>query len=139
MNIPNTALLLLSLLMTACASPMTTQDNNQQQIHARYQQARLMYQNNMAPMAQHFIKTCSPLSDPEYLDCINGKRGEIAVINIYPETAAAGEQRLKLEKMLLNGDIDRKQFRHQLEALKANDDARQLELDVTSGHYSGRY
>jgi len=131
--------LLLLTQVAACAGPSATAHSGRQAIEARYAQATALYKQNMAPLAQYFVKTCGPMADHDYLDCINGKRNDIAALSIYPEQPAAAEERQMLERRLLDKQIDRKQFRAQLEALKIRYDAEQLQRDIDNGQYSGRY
>lgn len=121
--------------LAACASV----HSGRQAIEARYAQASERYKQNITPLAQYFVKTCGPMVDRDYLDCIEGKRSEIAALSIYPESEAAKAERQVLESRLLDKQLDRKQFRAQLEALKARYDAKQLQRDIDNGEYSGRY
>lgn len=128
------------MLLTACASVSNNLEADRQlQIQSRYQQARANYRQQMAPLADYFVKTCGPLPDRDYLACINSKRNEIAALSIYPEQPATASRRLALENQLLTGQIDRKQFRSQLEAQKTDDETAQLNRDIANGAYSGRY
>lgn len=138
-SIQPTACILALSLLGACAGTPASHDPSQPQIEARYRQASESYQQKMAPLAQYFVKNCSPLPDKAYLDCINAKRNEIAALSIYPDTAATIRQRQNLEQQFLAGQINRKQLRAELEALKAKQNAEQLKHDIAAGAYSGRY
>lgn len=129
----------MSLLVGCAGSSATLESDGSKLVASRYRQAREAYIQHMAPLAQYFVKTCSPLADRDYLDCINNKRSEIAALSIYPERPETAQQRQILEQRLLNGEIDRKQFRSQLEAIKGEDENAQLARDLASGVYSGRY
>ncbi len=130
---------LLFMQLAACASVSTASQSSRQQIESCYEQAIEVYKQKITPLAQYFAKTCGPMADRDYLDCINAKRSEIAALSIYPEQPAAKAERQDLESQLLNKQLDRKQFRAQLEALKARYDAKQLQLDIDNGEYSGGY
>lgn len=134
-----TTLVLIPCLLAACAATAPVPPADQQQIRARYERARDEYRQKMAPLAQYFVKTCSPLPDPDYLACIERKREEIAELSIYPETADIVSRRQILEQQLLQGQIDRKQFRASLESLRLDYEAAQLQRDLASGRYNGRY
>lgn len=130
--------LLLAIMLTGCATPTQHAADHEAPIRARYQQARIVYQQRMAPLAQYFVANCAPLADDrQYLDCINGKRAEMAAQSIYPEQTA--QQRLLLESEFLEGRLDRKQLRTRLENLRLDDEALQLSRDLAAGNYSGRY
>lgn len=130
--------LVAASMLAACATPAhDPATGNEAQIRARYQQARTVYQQRMAPLAQYFVANCAPLADRQYLDCINGKRAEIAAQSIYPEQTT--DQRAALEQQFLDGHLDRKQLRIRLEKLRLDDEAAQLDRDIVAGSYSGRY
>lgn len=131
---------LLLMQLAACANLSTaTQSSRQQQIESRYAQALEVYKQKITPLAQYLAKTCGPMVDRDYLNCINAKRSEIAALSIYSEQAAATAERQILERRLLDKQIDRKQFRAQLEELKASYDAKQLQRDIDNGEYTGGY
>lgn len=108
-------------------------------IEQRYAEAKEAYKQKMAPIAQYIVTVCAPMDDKAYIKCINGKRGAIKALSIYPENAATREQRIELEKRLIDKRIDRKQFRAELEALKDRYNAARLEQDISAGVYSGQY
>ena len=110
-----------------------------QTIEQRYAQAKESYQQKMAPIAQYIVTVCVPMEDKAYVECINGKRSTIKTLSIYPENAATREQRIALERQLIDKRIDRKQFRAALEALKERYNAARLEQDISAGVYSGQY
>jgi hypothetical protein len=138
-SLNSTVCALLLTQLAGCTSLTTMQTSRQQQIESRYAQATKVYKQKITPFAQYFVKTCGPMEDREYLDCINAKRSEIAALSIYPESAEAKIERQILETRLLDKQIDRKQFRAQLEALKAGYDAKQLQCDIDNGEYTGGY
>lgn len=127
------------VLLPACAISAYDPAGGESEIRARYQQARLAYQQRMLPLARYFVTHCAPLPDRQYLECINGKRAEIAAQNIYPEQAVSVEHRSRMEQQFLEGRMDRKQLRTGLEALRLADEAARLGQDIAVGRYSGRY
>lgn len=110
-----------------------------QAIEQRYAEALTLYRQKMAPIAQYIVSVCAPMEDKAYVDCINGKRGAIKALSIYPENAVTREQRIAFEKQLIDKQIDRKRFRSELEALRERYNAARLEQDVNAGVYSGQY
>lgn len=137
------SLTLLTLLQYGCAfdGSLTSAQHleRKQAIEQRYAQAKEAYKQKMAPIAQYMATVCAPMEDKAYVECINAKRGAIKALSIYPENATTREQRIALEKQLIDKRIDRKQFRAELEALKERYNAVRLEQDISAGVYSGQY
>jgi hypothetical protein len=139
----SSSFMLLILLQQGCAldGSLTHAQHleRKQAIEQRYAEAKEAYKQKMAPIAHYIVTVCAPMDDKHYIECINGKRGAIKALSIYPENAATREQRITLEKRLIEKRIDRKQFRAELEALKDRYNAARLEQDISAGVYSGQY
>lgn len=110
-----------------------------QKIEQRYAEALNLYRQKMLPIGQYIVSVCGPMDAKAYIDCINSKRGAIKAISIYPENAATRDRRMVLEKQLIDKQIDRKQFRAEVEALRQLYNEARLEQDVNAGVYSGQY
>lgn len=133
------AILLCSNLVACAVDTATVPLQSEQAIRDSFANAQLRYKEKMAPIAQHLVKVCAPMTNPEYLRCIAEQRAAIDDVNIYPDSETLKDERRLLEQALLSGKIDRKQFRSAMEAARARADALRLSDDIQQGRYSGRY